>query len=51
LPIGLDHGCAAKTWANGSAAEDGGAHRLDGERCEEDPLARAQDGKPEPDED
>ena len=30
---------------DGSAAEDGGARRLDGERCEEDPLARAQDGR------
>jgi hypothetical protein len=27
---------------DGSAAEDGGAHRLDGERREEEPLARAQ---------
>jgi hypothetical protein len=30
---------------DGSAAEDGGAHRLDGERRVEDPLARAQDGR------
>src|SRR5271168_71057 len=30
---------------DGSAAEDGGAHRLDGERREEDPLARTQDGR------
>jgi hypothetical protein len=30
---------------DGSAAEDGGAHRFDGERCEEDPLARAQDDR------
>jgi hypothetical protein len=30
---------------DGSAAEDGGAHRLDGERCGEDPLARTQDGR------
>src|ERR1035441_664184 len=30
---------------DGSAAEDGGAHRLDGQRCEEDPLARAQDDR------
>jgi hypothetical protein len=29
----------------GSAAEDGGARRLDGERREEDPLARTQDGR------
>jgi hypothetical protein len=29
---------------DGSAAEDRGAHRLDGERREEDPLARTQDG-------
>jgi hypothetical protein len=31
--------------SDGSAAEDGGAHRLDGERREEDPLARTQDGR------
>ena len=30
---------------DGSAAEDGGAYRLDGERREEDPLARTQDGR------
>jgi hypothetical protein len=29
----------------GSTAEDGGAHRLDGERREEDPLARTQDDR------
>jgi hypothetical protein len=28
-----------------STAEDGGAHRLDGERREEDPLARTQDDR------
>ena len=28
-----------------SAAEDYGAHRLDGERCDEDPLARAEDDR------
>ena len=28
---------------DGSAAEDGGAYRLDGERREEEPLARTQD--------
>jgi hypothetical protein len=32
---------------DGSAAEDGGAHRLDDERREEDPLARTQDGRPD----
>ncbi len=36
---------APRRRGDGSAAEDGGAHRLDGERCEEDPLARAQDGR------
>ena len=30
---------------DGSAAEDGGAHRFDGERRDEDPLARAQDDR------
>jgi hypothetical protein len=30
---------------DGSAAEDGRAHRRDGERREEEPLARAQDGR------
>jgi hypothetical protein len=30
---------------DGSAAEDSGAHRFDGERCGEDPLARAQDDR------
>ena len=30
---------------DGSAAEDGGARRLDGERFEEEPLARAQDDR------
>ncbi len=30
---------------DGSAAEGGGAHRLDGERREEDPLARIHDGR------
>ena len=30
---------------DGSAAEDIGAHRLDGERREEDPLARTQSGR------
>jgi hypothetical protein len=30
---------------DGSAAEDGGAHRLDGEWREEDPLARTQDDR------
>ena len=30
---------------DGSAAEDGGAHRLDGERREEEPLARTQDDR------
>ena len=30
---------------DGSAAEDGGAHRLDGERREEDSLARTQNGR------
>jgi len=29
---------------DGSAAEDGGADRLDGERREEEPLARTEDG-------
>jgi hypothetical protein len=32
-----------KDVGDGSAAEHGGAHRLDGERREEEPLARAQD--------
>ena len=30
---------------DGSAAEHGGAHRLDGERRKEDPLTRTQDGR------
>jgi hypothetical protein len=30
---------------DGSAAEDGGARRLDRERCSEKPLARAQDDR------
>jgi hypothetical protein len=30
---------------DGSAAEDGGAHRVDGERREEESLARAQDDR------
>jgi hypothetical protein len=31
--------------SDGSAAEGDGAHRLDGERCHEDALARAQDDR------
>jgi hypothetical protein len=31
--------------SDGPAAENGGAHRLDGERCGEEPLARAQDDR------
>jgi hypothetical protein len=30
---------------DGSAAENGGAHRLESERREEEPLTRAQDGR------
>src|SRR5215210_7430375 len=30
---------------DGSAAEDGGTHRFDGERCGEEPLARAQNDR------
>ena len=42
---GLRPHLAAKTWATASAAEGDGAHRLDGERCVEDPLAGAQDDR------
>jgi hypothetical protein len=38
-------GLRAVLAGDGSAAEADGAHRLDGERCHEDPLARAQDGR------
>lgn len=40
MPIGARSRVRREDMRDGSAAEGGGAHRLDGERCVEEPLAR-----------